>query len=157
MGKGSDRADAGSVRSGSGHRLLLTRRSVPQPLGKAPHPCGRGEFSAIESFGQAVQVLGHAFEVLADLRALLGLPGALVAQVGDPHDLLIDVLGDMALLLRGRCHLLAHASDTADRLDDTGQRLWTASTLCTLSREICSPRLAVVTARSAPERSEAMM
>gem|GEM_PF-4553189 len=33
----------------------------------------------------------------------------------------------------------------------------TASTLCTLSREICSPRLAVLTARSAPARNEAMI
>src|SRR5690606_33323295 len=99
--------------AGSGHRLLLTERSVPQPSAKAPLPCGGDETSTVETFGQAVQVLGHALEVLADLGPLLGLPRALVAQMSDPHDLLVDVLGDMALLFRSRGHLLAHAGDAA--------------------------------------------
>lgn len=94
---------------------------------------------------------------LADFRALPGLPGTLVAQLGNPHDLLVDVLGYMALLLRRRRHLLAHASDAADHWAIPLNAACTASTLCTLSREICSPRFAVLTARSAPARNDAMM
>ena len=53
----------------------------------------------IEALRQAVKILRHLLELAADGRALLRLPGALIAQLGNAVDLLIDAFRDVGLLL----------------------------------------------------------
>ncbi len=65
----------------------------------------------------------HFFQFGADLRALLCLASALVAELGDAGDLLADVFRNVALFFRRRGHLLAHAGDARYRLADAVQSL----------------------------------
>jgi hypothetical protein len=60
---------------------------------------GQGGLAA-EPLRQAVQVFGHFFQLFADGRALLGLVGALIAELGDAGDLLADVFRHVGLFFR---------------------------------------------------------
>ncbi|MNB91388.1 hypothetical protein D3C75_384670 [compost metagenome] len=76
----------------------------------------------VKTLGQAVQVVGHGFKVLADRGALFGLPGAVITELGNTGDLLIDVFSHMTLFFRRRSHLLAHSGNPGDGLTDADQR-----------------------------------
>ena len=71
---------------------------------------------------QTVQVLRHAFQLAADLRTLLSLARALIAELRDAGNLLADVFCHVALFFGGGCHLLAHAGDAGDGLADAVER-----------------------------------
>jgi hypothetical protein len=60
--------------------------------------------------------------LLADRGALFGLPGAVITELGNTRDLLIDVFSHMTLFFRRRGHLLAHSGNPGDGLTDADQR-----------------------------------